>query len=523
MVDRDGSGRAGRRTLGRVVRRHIAIERKEDARVQREGAMMSDLIVVGGGPAGVTAALRAAELGARVTLVERGTLGGTCTNDGCVPTRVLAKGARLVRDGQQYADYGLRGSPPEVDFPRLLARVQHVVYQVHEKKQLEAELIRAGVAVIANAGDAHFVDAHTFAVPGRGELRADHFLLCAGGHARRLPFPGAEHALTHSDVWGMAALPRSLAVVGGAATGCQLASIFAAFGATVTVLDVGPHLLGGEDELVAETIRTAFARRGIDVVTGMQGVTRIKRDEGGTLRLEYTSGSGEDRALNIAAVILAVGWPGNVDALRLEAAGVRVEHGHVVVDEHLRTSAPHIYAAGDLTGRMMLVQSATAEGRAAAEHAVLDTGSGVRHAVVPHGGFTDPEYGSVGMTEAQARAGGVDCAIAAVPYADLDRAVIDGHTEGFCKLIVSRQDRRLLGAHIVGEQAVEVLQIVAAGMVSGMGIEHLAALELAYPTYSAIAGLAARAIQRELDGTPDAPTISGEKLPAPEWEQSEPA
>jgi pyruvate/2-oxoglutarate dehydrogenase complex dihydrolipoamide dehydrogenase (E3) component len=245
------------------------------------------------------------------------------------------------------------------------------------------------------------------------------------------------------------------------------------------------------------------------------------REDGGALRLGYTLGTGEASAARVEAVILAVGWPGSVEALRLEAAGVRVEHGHVAVDDHLRTSAPHIYAAGDLTGRMMLVQSATAEGRAAAEHAALGVGSGVRHTVVPHGGFTDPEYGSVGMTEAQASAAGVDCVVAVVPYADLDRAVIDGHTEGMCKLIVSRQERRLIGAHIVGEQAVEVLQIVAAGMAAGMGLEHLAALELAYPTYSAIAGLAARAIQRTLEGTPrDTPPLAGGgRMPAPEWEQ----
>ncbi|HEV2236431.1 MAG TPA: NAD(P)/FAD-dependent oxidoreductase, partial [Ktedonobacterales bacterium] len=433
---------------------------------------MADLVVVGGGPAGVTAALRAAELGARVTLVERGTLGGTCTNDGCVPTRVLAKAARLVRDGQQYGDYGLRGAPPEVDFPRLLARAQHVVYQVHEKKQIAAELTRAGVTVVANAGDARFVDTHTLALPGRDHLRADRFVLCAGGHARRLPFPGVAHALTHSDVWQMKRMPRSLAVIGGAATGCQLASIFAAFGSAVTLLEVGTRLLGAEDELVSETMLAAFVRRGIAVVTGIQGIARIEREDDTTLRLEYTSGASAYRHIRAEAVILAVGWPGNVETLRLEAAGVRVEGGHVVVDDHLRTSAPHIYAAGDLTGRMMLVQSATAEGRAAAEHAVLGTGASPRHTVVPHGGFTDPEYGSVGMTEAQARAAGVDHLVAVVPYADLDRAVIDGHTEGMCKVIVARQDRRLIGAHIVGEQAVEVLQIVAAGMAAGMGIEH---------------------------------------------------
>lgn len=484
---------------------------------------MVDVVVVGGGPSGVTAALRAAELGAKVTLVERGNLGGTCTNDGCAPTRVLAKAARLMRDSQQLTNYGLRGEPLEVDFRRLLERTRDVVYQLHEKKQLEGQLAAADVSVVAHAGDAYFVDPQTLALPSGERLRAERFVLCTGGRARRLPFPGAEYALTHSDVWRLDALPRSVAIVGGAATGCQLASIFAAFGARVTILETGPRLLGMEDVLVSENIGAAFARREINVICDIGGVERIEREAaGGPLCLTYRAGK-EERNVVAEAVILAVGWPGNVEALRLDVAGVLTERDHVVVDDHLRTSAPHIYAAGDLTGRMMLVQSATAEGRLAAEHAVLSSGRLAEHAVVPHGGFTDPEYGGVGLTEARARAT-TDCAVAVVPYADLDRAVIDGRTEGACKLIVSRADHRLLGAHIVGEQAVEVLQIVAAGIACGMRVEQLAALELAYPTFSAIVGLAARTIVRELDGGA-AQLTAGQhatgRSPAPEWEQRE--
>ena len=163
--------------------------------------------VIGGGPAGVTAALRARELGASVALVERGNLGGTCTNDGCVPTRVLAHAARLARDAEQYADYGLIGDPPKVDFARLLNRTQRIVYEVHEKKQLRSRLEGSGVRVFDRAGDARFADPYTLALGDGTCLQAEKFVLCAGGHARRLPFPGADLALTHSDVWGMKELP----------------------------------------------------------------------------------------------------------------------------------------------------------------------------------------------------------------------------------------------------------------------------------------------------------------------------
>ena len=235
---------------------------------------MFEVVVVGGGPAGVTAALRARELGATVALVERGRLGGTCTNDGCVPTRVLAKAARLVRDAEQFADYGLEGAPPQVDFARLLERTRQIVDQVQGKKQLRARLEAAGVSVFDRAGAARFVDAHTLALEGGAgtTVRGEKLILCPGGRARRLAVPGGERALTHSDVWALRALPASVAVVGAAATGCQLASVFAAFGARVQLLDAAPRILGAEDELVSRGVAAAFARRGIVVVAGIDRV-----------------------------------------------------------------------------------------------------------------------------------------------------------------------------------------------------------------------------------------------------------
>ncbi len=458
-----------------------------------------DVAVVGGGPAGVTAALRAAELGARVALIERGNLGGTCTNDGCVPTRVLAKAARLMRDAEQYADYGLRGAPPELDFTALLAHTQQIVYRVHEKKQLRAHLEEAGVRALAGAGDARFENPNTLALADGTRIEAAKFILCVGGHARRLPVSGAELALTHSDIWRMTKLPRSVAIVGAAATGCQLASVFAAFGARVTLLEVGPRVLANEDVVVSEGIGQAFARHGIEVVTGISGIEGIARANE-TLRLAYAH-EGQSHTVEAEAVVLAVGWPGNVESLNLEAAGVETRRGYIAVDDTLRTTASHIYAAGDCTGRMMLVQSGCDEGTLAAENAVLGVGQVSRHGIVPHGGFTDPEYGSVGLREDQARAA-FACEVATVSYGEMDRGVIDGHTEGVCKLIAARDTHRIVGAHIVGEQAVEILQLVATAMAGHMAVEQLAHLELAYPTFTAIVGLAARRIARQLGSTP---------------------
>lgn len=190
----------------------------------------ADIVVLGGGPAGVTAALRARELGAGVTLIERGMLGGTCTNDGCAPTRALAKTARLLRDADQFAAYGLRGARPTVDFPAVMANVRTLIGTLQEKKQIAARLTRAGVTVAQNVGAARFHDPHTLITEDGSLFHADQIILCAGGRARRLSFTGAEYLMTHSDVWDLTALPRRLVVIGSAATGCQLAAIFHAFG-----------------------------------------------------------------------------------------------------------------------------------------------------------------------------------------------------------------------------------------------------------------------------------------------------
>jgi dihydrolipoamide dehydrogenase len=479
---------------------------------------MYDVTVIGGGPAGVTAALHASDLGARVALVERARMGGTCTNDGCVPTRVLARAARLARDAEHFGHYGLSASPPDVDFARLIARTQQVVYQIQEKKQLIKHLEESGVKVFHGQGSASFADAHHLNVGESLVLESDKIILCAGGHARRLNFPGAEHALTHSDVWSLKALPESMIIIGAAATGCQLASIFNAFGVQVSMLDLADHILPIEDDTTSQVVQQAFERRGVKIITGIQGVQRIHK-HGSQYTVEYQRDA-QLHELEAGAVILSVGWPANLETLNLAAAGVAIDHGYIQVDDNLRTSAANIFAAGDITGRMMLVQSASYEARVAAENAVLNTSQSQLHQIVPHGGFTDPEYGSVGLTEAQAHQRG-DYLSAIAPYRTMDRAVIDGLTDGFCKLIVDSKSQQILGAHVVGEQALEIVHLVAAGMAAQMPISTLANLEIAYPTYTAIVGLAARKIMRALSGTPLAAqwrTLS----PLPEWERRDP-
>ena len=473
-----------------------------------------DLIILGGGPAGVTAAQRARELGASVALIDRGPLGGACTNDGCVPTRFLAHTARLIRNAAEYADYGLSGDTPTVDIAAVMWQARSMVERIHAKKDIKGHLTSLGVTVYEQAGATAFVDPHTIESDA-GKLSASKFLICAGGHARRLPIDGGVLALTHSDVWNMTKLPSTLLVVGGAATGCQLASVFAAFGSRVALIDTAPRLVPGEDIDVSTEVTRAFRSRGIELFPEAS-IMGIERAEVRTSVPSVTTNRvliklGEDRMLqrDFDAVIAAVGWVGNVDSLGLDAAGVSTERSYIKVDDTLQTSAPHIWAAGDITGRVMLVQCANEDGRVAAENAILGSSRSSGHALVPHGSFTDPEYGSVGLTEAQAFDTGKDIVVAIVRYEDIDRAVIDGRPEGFVKLIVDTSSRNIIGAHVVGQQAVEIVQVAAAAMQAGAVVDHLAHLEFAYPTFTSVIGLAARKAVSTLVGGAGA-----------EWERS---
>ena len=338
--------------------------------------------------------------------------------------------------------------------------------------------------------EARFADPHRVVLGDGTRLQADKFVICTGGHPRRPSFPGAEHALVPSDLWLSGGdLPASVAVIGSGHTGVQVASILADFGCQVHLLERGRRILSHEDQDLAEAIQHAFEDRGIRIVTGVARATSIeKQDE--ALALHYEKDRG-DHELRCGAVVVSLGWIPNTEAIGMTAAGVQVnERGFIAVDDCLTTSQPHIYAAGDVTGRQMLVTGAMQEGYIAAGNALTGARNPIRHTVVSTGGFPYPEHGSVGLTEAAARRAH-DCEVSLVPYRENLRAIIDGRTYGFCKLIVDRRSHLILGAHVVGERAVEVVQLVAAGMATGLRVEQLAAVDLAYPTYVQIVGEAA--------------------------------
>ncbi|OUM41802.1 dihydrolipoyl dehydrogenase family protein [Arthrobacter sedimenti] len=446
-----------------------------------------DVLVIGGGPAGMAAATRAAELGARTAVVERSALGGTCVNSGCVPTRVLAKTARLFREVRTAYDYGIVVAEPSVDWDRTVQRVRATVARVLEAKGYGPTMDRLDIELIE--GDAELTGAHSISVGGR-EVTAASIILCIGGSGRRLPIDGAEHAVLPHEVLTLENLPGSVAIIGGGHTGAQLTTIFDAMGSDVLLLDLAPRILMTEDEDVAATVTASFRGKGVQVETGIGGIDSIRKEADG-LTLTWRR-DGEPQSRLVDAVLMAAGWPANLAGLGLDAAGVQAARSFIPVDEYLRSNVPHIFVAGDANGSSMLVQAAVFEGETAAENAVLGATRTTPHHLLPEGGFTDPDYAGVGLTEAKARERDAECHAVTVPYAAVERPIIDDREQGFLKLVVDRRRELILGAHAVGENAVEVITAVASAMAAGTDLATLARVKFAYPTYSAVIGHAAR-------------------------------
>ena len=273
------------------------------------------VLVLGGGPAGVTAALHAAELGAKVTLVERGRVGGTALNIGPAPVRTLARAARLVRDWSSWETFGLRGPKPEVDLAATLANAERVAQHAYERHRVADHIRAMGVELVEEVGDAWFLDSNTVSTADGQEWTADRVIIAVGGRASRLPIPGAELGLTYEDVRSLASLPDRVCIIGAADTGCQLASILADFGCRVSLVEYAPRIVPRADEEVSAGLERAFHERGIEVVTNA-AVQQLEPLESG-VRVVYRAG---DDAVSVEtdAAFFAVGWPSNADLVDAE-------------------------------------------------------------------------------------------------------------------------------------------------------------------------------------------------------------
>ncbi|WJR36131.1 NAD(P)/FAD-dependent oxidoreductase [Mycobacteroides immunogenum] len=445
-----------------------------------------DIAVVGAGPAGVTAAARAIELGASTAVISSGEYGGMAANDGPVPVRTLAHTARLIRDSKQLSRYGVVVSEPQLDYPTVLARVGEVVETVSNSSYLQDLISTEAIQVFDNAGTASFRDANTITTKAGLRVTADKFIIATGGISKKLPIPGFELTSTHSDAWTLSEIPESIVVIGGGATGLQVASIFNAFGSTIRLFEAGPRILAAEDGDTAAAVADAFRRKGIQVRENFGSIASFEKTAAG-IRMNFIDENNRQDSVDASLVVVAAGWGADTEGLALPAACVELTaRGFIAVDEHLQTSMPNIYAAGDVTGRIMLASEAIRDGFVAANNAVQGPKTYVGHHLAAAGSFTDPEYASIGLTEEKARAiHQIDCVT--VNFSENIRAVIDGQTTGFCKLVIESSTHEILGCHVVGEHAIEIIQIASTAFAAGLRkVDELARISVSFPTYAQI-------------------------------------
>jgi dihydrolipoamide dehydrogenase len=384
-----------------------------------------------------------------------------------------------------------------LDYPRLLERVREVVGEVAAASSLRPQIDAAGVVVRERLGAVRFVEPGTVATEADERYRAARIILCTGGVSRRLPIPGFELTATHSDAWSLNAAPASMLVIGAGATGAQVASVFNAFGTRVQLFEAGERILLTEEREVSAAVAAAFRASGIEVHEDFGMIEAFEKTPDG-VRMIYAK-DGERRSAEAALAVSAVGWSANTAGLNLSAAGIEVDgRGFVRVDQHLRTTSPQVFAAGDVTGGLMLVGPALQAGFVAATNAVSGPVVTMAQEISPVGSFTDPEYAQAGLGEERAREL-YDPEVVVIEAASSTRAIIDGRTTGFCKLVVDRASHAVLGCHLVGDRAVDVAQIAALAIAGGIRVDDLARVPLSFPTHAGILHRAAATAAHKLN------------------------
>jgi len=444
-----------------------------------------DLLVIGGGPGGYVAAIRAAQLGMKTALVEKAQLGGVCLNWGCIPTKALLRSADVLRMVRGAAQFGVKAQPPEADLPAMVARSRAVAAQLN--KGVTGLLKKNGVQVFT--GHARLQGGGTVAVTGEGGatqvLRAAHIVLATGARARQLPQLPADgqSVWTYREALTPPACPKRLLIVGAGAIGIEFASFYRAVGAEVTVVEMAPRVLPLEDEEISTQVAASLQKDGIQVHTqvALEQATRV----GGAWQLTLRpQGGGSALQAQADVVLVAAGIVGNVEDLGLEKTRVQVEKTHIVTDAQCRTAEPGVYAIGDVAGPPWLAHKASHEGVLCVEHI-----AGLHpHALDPHRvpacTYSHPQVASVGWTEAQARAAGRAVKVGKFPFSANGKAIAMGETKGFAKVVFDAASGELLGAHMVGEEVTEMIQGFAIAQSLETTEAELMATIVPHPTVS---------------------------------------
>lgn len=418
-------------------------------------------LIIGAGPGGYELAAKLSGTGHEVTLVERDSLGGTCLNRGCIPTKVMAHAASLIRMSRRAGDYGIMYAAPDIDFAALRERREAVVAALRDN----VGMLLAKVNIVH--GEARFAGIKQVEVNGE-VLTADRIVIATGSVSATLPVPGAEHAISSDGLLSLERVPESLAIIGGGVIGMEFAAIFAALGAKVTVIEYFKEILPQFDKDIAKRLRMSLSADGITFLTGAQ----VKEIAPGKVIYESGGKSGEVEA---AVIATAVGRRPNLPA-GLDKAGIVTERGAIAVDaETMLTSAPDVYAIGDVNGLCMLAHAASAQAAAVA-------GEDVNLGVVPSVVFTSPEAAMAGMTELQCKDAALPFKAVKVPFRGNGKAVTTGDTDGMVKLIVNTETRRVLGCQIVGAHAADLIEEVAVVMSNNLPLEAITRTIHPHPT-----------------------------------------
>jgi pyruvate/2-oxoglutarate dehydrogenase complex dihydrolipoamide dehydrogenase (E3) component len=450
------------------------------------------LVVVGAGTGGLVTAAIAASLGARVALVERHLMGGDCLNVGCVPSKAMIRAARAWQDAREAGErFGGPGAGGSSDFGAAMERMRRIRAGM---SPVDGAARFRGLGVDVFLGQASFTGPQKLEVDGR-TLHFRRAVIAAGGRPAVPDISGLEEAgyLTNETVFSLTELPRRLTVLGGGPIGCELAQAFAWFGSRVTVLEEGQRILSHDDPDAAEVVAGALRRSGVEILTGVQ-ISAVERD-GDERRTHYRRGDATGTAVGDALVVAAGRVP-NTDGLGLQAAQVAYGERGVEVDDRTRTSNPRIYAIGDIASRYRFTHVADAQARLVVRNALFYGRGKVSDLVVPWCTYTSPELAHVGMTAGEAAERGDEVDTLTVAMEDVDRARIDGATEGFLRVYLERGGDRILGATLVAEHAGEIISQITAAIQQGTGLEKLGEVIFPYPTRAEVVRKAADARRR---------------------------
>lgn len=440
--------------------------------------MKYDVAVIGGGPAGYIAAIRAAQLGGKVILFEKDTLGGTCLNRGCIPTKTYIKTAEEMEVIRNASKRGiLNDAAAAVDMPKVVAYKDKVVKQLTTGV---GGLLKSNDVTVVY-GEAQMATEATILCDGK-TYEAASTILCGGSKASVIPIPGVEskNVLLSTEMLQLDVLPKSLIVIGGGVIGCEMAVAFNSFGSKVTIIEALDRIAATMDGEVSDAMLKSLKKSGIDIHVS-QKVERIEDLSDGQVAVHF----GDGKSVTGDKVLLSIGRVCELECLGSLKDSIRTERGKVVVDDHMRTSIPNIYAAGDINGKLMLAHTAFEMGKVAAENA-MGKNAVCNLNVVPSIIYTIPEASSVGITEEEAkkRYGADNIAIGKFPFAANGRALASGATEGFVKVIVEKKYHELLGVHIFGASAAEMIAEAASLMASEVPADIAANIIHPHPSVS---------------------------------------